>query len=53
MIRLLASQQRDVRAQAIQSLSRRRTDTAKAALADRAAVETDPSLKAKLDELVQ
>jgi hypothetical protein len=52
MIRLLAARPRATRAQAIQSLSQRRTDPARAALKARAAVETDPTLKAQLEALV-
>jgi hypothetical protein len=53
MIRLLAARPTATRAQAIQSLSQRRTDSARAALETRAAVETDPTLKEQLQALAQ
>lgn len=53
MIRLLAAAPRAARAQAIESLSRRRTDTARAALRARLAVETDPALEEELRALAR
>ena len=52
MIRLLSAEPTDTRAQAITSLSRRRTDTAYAALAARMDVEPDPELKRRIAAVV-
>jgi len=48
MIRLLGAGPVDTRRQAVTSLAKRRTETARAALAARLEVETDPDLRAAL-----
>lgn len=48
MIRLLAAERLDTRTQAVQSLSKRRTGSARAALTARLDAEPDPDLRAKI-----
>jgi hypothetical protein len=52
MIRLLDAERVDTRGQAITSLARRNTDTAREALRRRAGVETDPELRERLTEAI-
>jgi len=52
LIRLLKTGDLETRTQAIQSLARRHTTSARQALSDRLAEETDPALKQMLDEIL-